>query len=91
MAPAYFEHMANTHNRATSLAKIVGFFSGTSCSSISMYQQGGCSPVVKVHDIQSGQKRTMDLLVMENLWWQQTIGKQYDLKGMGMLFRQKSH
>ena len=33
----------------------------------------------------------MDLLVMENLWWQQTIGKQYDLKGMGMLFRQKSH
>jgi hypothetical protein len=27
----------------------------------------------------------MDLLVMENLWWQQDIGKQYDLKGIGEL------
>ena len=35
IAPAYFEHLAGTHNKATSLAKIVGFYSGawlqTSC------------------------------------------------------------
>jgi len=28
IAPAYFEHLAGTHNKATSLAKIVGFYSG---------------------------------------------------------------
>lgn len=28
IAPAYFEHMSNTHNKATALAKIVGFYTG---------------------------------------------------------------
>lgn len=28
IAPSYFEHLEKTHNRATSLAKIVGFYSG---------------------------------------------------------------
>lgn len=28
IAPAYFEHMSTTHNKATALAKIIGFYSG---------------------------------------------------------------
>lgn len=28
IAPSYFEHLANTHNKATSLAKIVAFTTG---------------------------------------------------------------
>ena len=28
ISPAYFEHLASTHNKATSLAKIVGFYTG---------------------------------------------------------------
>lgn len=28
IAPAYFAHMATTHNKATALAKIVGFYTG---------------------------------------------------------------
>ncbi|KAI9635199.1 phosphatidylinositol-4-phosphate 5-kinase [Dioszegia hungarica] len=64
IAPAYFEHMATTHNKATALAKIVGFYT------------------VKMHDVATGEKRTMDLLVMENLFWKQEIDRTFDLKGI---------
>ncbi|WVQ85237.1 hypothetical protein IAT38_007402 [Cryptococcus sp. DSM 104549] len=64
IAPAYFAHLAGTHNRATSLAKIVGFYT------------------VSIKDTQSGTKRQLDLLVMENLFYKQTISKTFDLKGI---------
>ncbi|ORY33694.1 hypothetical protein BCR39DRAFT_518613 [Naematelia encephala] len=64
IAPAYFEHLATTHNKATSLAKIVGFYS------------------VKIHDIQANSKKTMDLLVMENIFYKQNVVQTYDLKGI---------
>nr|XP_019049347.1 hypothetical protein I302_03133 [Kwoniella bestiolae CBS 10118]OCF28277.1 hypothetical protein I302_03133 [Kwoniella bestiolae CBS 10118] len=64
IAPHYFEHLAGTHNKATSLAKIVGFYT------------------VKINDLKTGTKRQMDLLVMENLFYKQTISRTYDLKGI---------
>lgn len=79
IAPAYSEHLAGTHNKATSLAKIVGFYSG-------MYilrGQVGLMGLVKIHDVQANSRKTMDLLVMENLFYKQTIKETYDLKGIG--------
>ncbi|KAK4684262.1 hypothetical protein P7C73_g5929, partial [Tremellales sp. Uapishka_1] len=64
IGPAYFEHLAGTHNKATSLAKIVGFYS------------------IKIQDLQANTKRQMDLLVMENLFYKQTVNQMYDLKGI---------
>lgn len=64
ISPAYFHHMAGTHNRATALAKIVGFYT------------------VTIKDSQCGQKRQLDLLVMENLFHNQNILKTFDLKGI---------
>ncbi|UOH85255.1 hypothetical protein LQV05_002074 [Cryptococcus neoformans] len=66
ISPAYFHHMAGTHNRATALAKIVGFYT------------------VTIKDSQCGQKRQLDLLVMENLFHNQNILKTFDLKGIGL-------
>ncbi|OCF73919.1 hypothetical protein I204_05767 [Kwoniella mangroviensis CBS 8886] len=64
IAPQYFDHLAGTHNKATSLAKIVGFYT------------------VKINDLKSGTRRQMDLLVMENLFYKQSISRTYDLKGI---------
>ncbi|EIW72592.1 hypothetical protein TREMEDRAFT_58763 [Tremella mesenterica DSM 1558] len=64
IGPAYFEHLASTHNKATSLAKIVGFYT------------------VRIHDLQNSTKRSLDLLVMENLFYKQTVERTYDLKGI---------
>lgn len=38
LSPAYFEYMQSTFNKATSLIKIVGFYSGTS-STLSLTSQ----------------------------------------------------
>lgn len=38
-----------------------------------------------MHDVATGEKRTMDLLVMENLFWKQEIDRTFDLKGIGEL------
>ncbi len=38
---------------------------------------------VKMHDLKTNEKRTMDLLVMENLFWKQDIERTFDLKGIG--------
>ena len=65
IAPVYFEHLAGTHNKATALTKIVGFFT------------------VKIHDLKSGTKRHMDMLVMENLFYKQDVLQTFDLKGIG--------
>jgi 1-phosphatidylinositol-3-phosphate 5-kinase len=65
IAPAYFEYLASTHNKATALAKIVGFYT------------------IKIHDLQTSTKKSMDLLVMENLFYTQDVSKTYDLKGIG--------
>nr|XP_019014824.1 uncharacterized protein I206_00911 [Kwoniella pini CBS 10737]OCF53605.1 hypothetical protein I206_00911 [Kwoniella pini CBS 10737] len=64
IAPAYFEHLAGTHNKATALAKIVGFYT------------------VRINDMKAGTKKHLDLLVMENLFYKQTISRTYDLKGI---------
>ncbi|WVQ62084.1 uncharacterized protein L199_000219 [Kwoniella botswanensis] len=64
IAPQYFDHLAGTHNKATSLAKIVGFYT------------------VKINDLRAGTRRQMDLLVMENLFYNQSISRTYDLKGI---------
>lgn len=79
IAPSYFEYLANTHNKATCLAKIVAFttsehsFPGVSKAHLS----------VKIHDVQASTKKTMDLMVMENLFYKQDISQTYDLKGIG--------
>ena len=67
IAPVYFEHLAGTHNRATALTKIVGFYT------------------FKLNDLKAGQKTSMDLLVMENLFYKQDIAQRFDLKGIGEL------
>ncbi|WVQ77095.1 hypothetical protein IAR50_006778 [Cryptococcus sp. DSM 104548] len=64
ISPAYFNYMAGTHNKATSLAKIVGFYT------------------VTIKDLHSGHKRQLDLLVMENLFCNQSISQTFDLKGI---------
>ncbi|ODN92012.1 hypothetical protein L198_05684 [Cryptococcus wingfieldii CBS 7118] len=64
ISPAYFNFMTSTHNRATSLAKIVGFYT------------------VTIKDLHSGTKRQLDLLVMENLFYSQSISQTFDLKGI---------
>lgn len=82
IAPSYFDHLANSHNRATSLAKIVGFYSGK----ISHLCVSFTDVVVKIQDSSgsaSGSKRTLDLLVMENLFHQQKVTRTFDLKGIG--------
>lgn len=38
---------------------------------------------VKIHDVHTNEKRSMDLLVMENLFWKQEIDRTFDLKGIG--------
>jgi hypothetical protein len=35
LAPEYFRYMQSTHNKATSLVKIAGFFSGESLDDVS--------------------------------------------------------
>lgn len=84
IAPAYFEHMANTHNKATSLAKIVGFYSGESLAMQRHRNRAGADATpVKIHDLKSNEKRTLDLLVMDNLFHQHDIERQFDIKGIG--------
>ena len=39
---------------------------------------------VKINDMKASTKKQMDLLVMENLFYKQTITQKYDLKGIGM-------
>jgi len=77
LAPEYFKFTQSTYNKATSLVKIVGFFSGRSTMS------GISNFVVFTHDRKSGTKKNMDLLVMENLFHNHEITKTYDLKGIG--------
>lgn len=81
IAPSYLEHLANTHNKATSLAKIVGFYTGEVVASLSVRQSLTC--LVKIHDLQSSSRKQLDLLVMENLFYKQDISQTFDLKGIG--------
>jgi hypothetical protein len=38
---------------------------------------------VKMHDLKSNSRIQMDLLVMENLFYKQSVAQTYDLKGIG--------
>lgn len=73
LAPAYFRYMDKTANRATVLAKVLGFYT------------------VEVRNLESGVTQAKaDLLVMENLFYQQAISKTFDLKGIqGRRVKQK--
>jgi 1-phosphatidylinositol-3-phosphate 5-kinase len=80
IAPSYFDHLANTHNKAVALAKIFGFYT-SKYSSRDQAEQAD-NPV-KIHDLQTSTKKHMDLMVMENLFYKQSISQTYDLKGIG--------
>jgi 1-phosphatidylinositol-3-phosphate 5-kinase len=79
LAPEYFKFTQSTYNKATSLVKIVGFFSGMFTARI----WNSADVSVFTHDRKSGTKKNMDLLVMENLFHNHEITKTYDLKGIG--------
>eukprot|EP00775_Hariotina_reticulata_P003719 gene3719-3981_t len=80
-APAYFEHMAQTaaSGRATTLAKVAGVYS------ISVRTQGGGTGLSSGQG-QGGQAGpfkdgVIDVLVMENIFYDRQISRIYDLKG----------
>jgi 1-phosphatidylinositol-3-phosphate 5-kinase len=84
IAPSYFEHMSNTHNKATALAKIMGFYTSEFPYPFRCYaEKSKLISLVKIHDVHTNEKRSMDLLVMENLFWKQEIDRTFDLKGIG--------
>lgn len=65
LGPSYFRYMETTSNRASILAKLLGFYT------------------VEVRNLETGTVQAKaDLLVMENLFYNQKIGKTFDLKGI---------
>jgi len=65
LAPSYFRYMDATANRATVLAKLLGFYT------------------VEIRNLENGTVQAKaDLLVMENLFYDQKIVKTFDLKGI---------
>ncbi|KAJ6475055.1 hypothetical protein C8R47DRAFT_1143386 [Mycena vitilis] len=65
LAPSYFRYMDATANRATVLAKLIGFYT------------------IEIRNLESGTVQSKaDLLVMENLFYDQKIVKTFDLKGI---------
>ena len=65
LAPSYFLHMDSTANRASILAKLLGFYT------------------VEVRNLDTGTVQAKaDLLVMENLFYNQKPTKTFDLKGI---------
>ncbi|KAG2002409.1 1-phosphatidylinositol-3-phosphate 5-kinase [Coprinopsis cinerea AmutBmut pab1-1] len=65
LAPAYFRYMDSTANKATALAKMLGFYT------------------IEIRNLETGAVQSkVDLLVMENLFYDQQITKTFDLKGI---------
>ncbi|KAJ7249724.1 hypothetical protein B0H12DRAFT_1121540 [Mycena haematopus] len=65
LAPSYFRYMDATANRATVLAKLIGFYT------------------IEIRNLETGNVQSKaDLLVMENLFYDQKIVKTFDLKGI---------
>lgn len=80
-APAYFEHMARAaaSGRPTTLAKVAGVYS------IAMRTQGGAPAGAAPGPGGQGggpfRDGTIDVLVMENIFYDRQISRIYDLKG----------
>ncbi|KAG6914163.1 hypothetical protein DXG01_002001 [Tephrocybe rancida] len=65
LAPSYFRYMDATVNKATVLAKMMGFYT------------------IEIRNLETGNIQSKaDLLVMENLFYDQTVAKTFDLKGI---------
>ncbi|KAG6852316.1 hypothetical protein C0991_000959 [Blastosporella zonata] len=65
LAPSYFRYMDATANKATVLAKMMGFYT------------------IEIRNLETGNIQSKaDLLVMENLFYDQTVAKTFDLKGI---------
>ncbi|KAG5651993.1 hypothetical protein H0H81_006675 [Sphagnurus paluster] len=65
LAPSYFRYMDFTSNKATVLAKMMGFYT------------------IEIRNLETGAVQSKaDLLVMENLFYNQRVGKTFDLKGI---------
>ncbi|KAG6810670.1 hypothetical protein H0H92_010818 [Tricholoma furcatifolium] len=65
LAPSYFRYMDATANKATVLAKMMGFYT------------------IEIRNLETGNVQSKaDLLVMENLFYNQRIAKAFDLKGI---------
>ena len=65
LAPSYFRYMESTTNKATVLAKLLGFYT------------------IEIRNLETGAVQSkVDLLVMENLFYDQNISKTFDLKGI---------
>ena len=65
LAPLYFRYMDATANKATVLAKLIGFYT------------------IEIRNLENGSVQSKaDLLVMENLFFDQNISKTFDLKGI---------
>ncbi|KAJ7078985.1 hypothetical protein C8R43DRAFT_910254 [Mycena crocata] len=65
LAPSYFRYMDATANKATVLAKLIGFYT------------------IEIRNLETGNVQSKaDLLVMENLFYDQKIHKTFDLKGI---------
>ncbi|KAI0260351.1 hypothetical protein BC834DRAFT_973492 [Gloeopeniophorella convolvens] len=75
LAPSYFLHMETTANRASILAKLLGFYT------------------VEIRNLETGTVQAKaDLLVMENLFYDQKPSKTFDLKGIqGRKVKANSH
>ncbi|KAF5376402.1 hypothetical protein D9615_008619 [Tricholomella constricta] len=65
LAPSYFRYMDATANKATVLAKMMGFYT------------------IEIRNLETGAVQSKaDLLVMENLFYDQKVAKTFDLKGI---------
>lgn len=65
LGPSYFRYMETTSNRASILAKLLGFYT------------------IELRNLETGTVQAKaDLLVMENLFYNQKVGKTFDLKGI---------
>ncbi|THU82605.1 hypothetical protein K435DRAFT_445881 [Dendrothele bispora CBS 962.96] len=65
LGPSYFRYLESTANKATTLAKLMGFYT------------------IEIRNLETGAVQSKaDLLVMENLFYDQKIDKTFDLKGI---------
>jgi len=65
LGPSYFRYIDSTANKATVLAKLIGFYT------------------IEIRNLATGAVQSKaDLLVMENLFYDQKVDKTFDLKGI---------
>lgn len=93
IAPSYLDYMNGTATKPTALAKILGFYSVKSKSLLAVLSSRTAPhnlirPYVyfparaAVHNLETGTSTKRDLLVMENIFFDQDVSKTFDLKGI---------